>query len=71
MSLGCEQQMRNGGKQMKLILFGAGITGDEALSCFGGNNVHCFCDNSVTDGNTGEKAGLKIISFQGLTRIHG
>ena len=25
----------------------------------------------VTDGNTGEKAGLKIISFQGLTRIHG
>ena len=56
---------------MKLILFGAGITGDEALSCFGGNNVHCFCDNSITDGNTGEKAGLKIISFQGLIRIHG
>ena len=55
---------------MKLILFGAGLAGEEALACFGRNNVHCFCDNSVTGSNTGEKSGLKIISFQRFTQIH-
>lgn len=31
----------------KLILFGAGHYGRDALSFFGAENVFCFCDNKI------------------------
>ncbi len=55
---------------MKLILFGAGKIGEEALSRLGRNHVHCFCDNKITGKAQGEKFGVKIISFQTLRKIH-
>lgn len=35
---------------MKVILFGAGRWGREALSYFKQENVYCFCDNNVRAG---------------------
>ncbi len=55
---------------MKLILFGAGNIGEEALSYFGRNNVFCFCDIRITGSDEGERFDIKIISFQKLKEIY-
>lgn len=48
---------------MKLILFGAGFFGKNALSFFGDEKVACFCDNAVRDNDEKEVCGKKVISF--------
>lgn len=55
---------------MKVILFGSGVWGREALSYFGEENVFCFCDNSVTEGDEKSICGKTVISFQKLLEIH-
>lgn len=55
---------------MKLILFGAGYCGKEALFYFGRENVFCFCDNKVVENSEEELYGKKIISFQKLLEIN-
>ena len=54
---------------MQLILFGAGNYGKTALSYFGDENVFCFCDNAVRDGDEKEVCGKKIISFDRFLEI--
>lgn len=55
---------------MKVILFGCGTWGREALSYFGEENVLCFCDNSVTEGSEKTCCGKTVVSFQKLLDIH-
>lgn len=55
---------------MKVILFGAGRWGREALSYFGEENVLCFCDNSAQEDKEVTVCGKKVISFQKLLEIH-
>ena len=47
----------------KLILFGAGKIGKEALDVIGSDYVYAFCDNSVKNGECTEKYGKKVISL--------
>lgn len=54
---------------MKLILFGAGYYGKNALSFFGAGNVACFCDNAVRSKNEKEVCGKKVISFDRFMEI--
>lgn len=49
---------------MKLILFGAGHYGRDAISYFGEENVFCFCDNSVKIGEERKACGKRVISFE-------
>ncbi|MDE7177467.1 MAG: LicD family protein [Lachnospiraceae bacterium] len=53
----------------KIILFGAGHYGRDALSYFGVENVFCFCDNRVKGDDEKEISGKKIISFERLLEI--
>lgn len=46
----------------KIILFGCGAIGYEALEFIGSENIECFCDNNTQLVNT-EKYGKTIISF--------
>ncbi len=46
----------------KIILFGCGAIGYEALEFIGSENIECFCDNNTQLVNT-EKYGKSIISF--------
>lgn len=55
---------------MKVILFGSGSWGREALSYFGEDNVFCFCDNSVMQDEEKYVCGKMVISFQKLQQIH-
>lgn len=55
---------------MKVILFGAGRWGREALSYFKQENVYCFCDNNVRAGQEKLACGKRVISFQELLEIH-
>ena len=52
-------------KTEKIVLFGSGEIGYEALSFLGDENIACFCDNDP--GKTGKrKWGKRIISFSGI-----
>jgi len=51
----------------KIILFGAGMLGKQALFFFGLKNVYCFVDNKRADMVV---SGKPVISFQELTEIH-
>lgn len=51
----------------KLILFGAGHLGREALHNLGLDNVYCFCDNKYYGGDI---EGKSIISYNELLRIY-
>lgn len=51
----------------KLILFGAGHLGREALHNLGLNNVYCFCDNKYYGGDI---EGKSVISYNELLRIY-
>lgn len=53
----------------KIILFGAGHFGRDALSFFGAENVFCFCDNKVKGDDEKEIRGKKIISFEKFMEI--
>ncbi len=54
----------------KLILFGAGNMGRQALEFYGAANVHCFVDNNpALAGAT--YLGKPVISFTELLSIHG
>lgn len=55
---------------MRLILFGAGDIGKEALLYFGSSNVLAFCDNKVIGDDTSIRFGIKIISFEKLKEIY-
>lgn len=55
---------------MKLILFGAGHYGQNALSFFGEERVYCFCDNSVKNGEEKEVCGKRVISFERFQEIY-
>lgn len=55
---------------MKCILFGAGYWGKMALSFLGAENVFCFCDNSVKDGDEEVVDGKRVISFGRFIEIH-
>lgn len=49
----------------KVILFGSGAIGEEALAFLGNKNIDCFCDNNpALDGK--EKYGKAVISFERL-----
>ena len=48
----------------KIILFGAGYYGKDALSFFGAENVFCFCDNKVKGDDEKEVCGKRVISFE-------
>lgn len=53
----------------KIILFGAGEIGKQALYYWGTENVHCFVDNSAAKvGTTVE--GIPVISFSALKKIY-
>lgn len=49
----------------KIILFGCGKYGYEALSFFGSENVECFCDNNPELAGK-ERFGKTVISFEEL-----
>lgn len=49
----------------KIIIFGCGIIGHEALTKLGGNNILCFCDNNKSLHNT-TRWGKSIISLEKL-----
>ena len=51
----------------KIILFGSGYLGKEALRLFKSDNVVFFCDNK-TNGEIIE--GKKVISYSELLKIH-
>ena len=51
----------------KIILFGSGHLGKEALRLLGNNNVAFFCDNNQS-GRFIE--GKKVISYSELLKIH-
>lgn len=51
--------------QKKIIIFGSGQYGYDALSFFGDENVDCFCDNNPSLCG-GEKFGKPVISFEEL-----
>lgn len=54
----------------KIILFGAGAYGRQALKDLGKINVHCFCDNNpILVNKTIE--GIKVIGVEDLKRIDG
>lgn len=59
-----------GQTEMKVILFGAGTWGREALSYFGEDNVFCFCDNHVTEGTEKFVCEKRVISFHELLEIY-
>ena len=53
----------------KIILFGAGEIGKQALYYWGTEHVHCFVDNSAAKvGTTVE--GIPVISFSALKKIY-
>lgn len=54
---------------MKLVLFGAGLIGRDALSFFGDEKVACFCDNAVKGNAEKEVCGKKVISFDRFMEI--
>ena len=54
----------------KLILFGAGKIGKEALDVIGSDYVYAFCDNSVKNGECTEKYGKKVISLDEYCTLH-
>lgn len=57
-------------KTEKIVLFGSGEIGYEALSFLGDENIACFCDNDP--GKTGKrKWGKRIISFSELKQNYG
>ena len=49
----------------KIVLFGCGILGHEAIDHIGSENIDCFCDNNAELHGT-EKYGKIIISFDEL-----
>lgn len=49
----------------QIIIFGSGQIGHDALTFFGNEHVHCFCDNNVSLAGT-EKYGKEVISFEKL-----
>lgn len=49
----------------RIILFGSGAIGYEALVYLGDENIECFCDNNLQLADT-EKYGKRIISFDTL-----
>lgn len=51
----------------KIILFGCGKYGYEALSFFGSENVECFCDNNPELAGK-ERFGKTVISFEELKK---
>lgn len=53
----------------KLILFGAGHYGRDALSFFGIENIFCFCDNKVQGDDEKKICGKRIISFEKFMEI--
>lgn len=53
----------------KLILFGAGHYGKDALAFFGTENVFCFCDNKIEGDDEKETCGKRIISFERFMEI--
>lgn len=50
----------------KLVIYGAGYWGVQALSYYGEENIYCFCDSKVK----GKVKGKKVISFQNLVDIY-
>lgn len=53
----------------KIILFGCGTIGIDALGFFGKERVYAFCDNNKKLSGT-KKNGIKIISFDELVDIY-
>lgn len=53
----------------KLILFGAGFYGKEAVEYFGKERVHCFADNDPALHGT-KKNDVPVISYEELKKIH-
>lgn len=53
--------------EKKIILFGAGEIGEQALNFFGSSNVYCFVDNKK---HNRRLCGKSIISFDELLEIH-
>lgn len=51
----------------KIIIFGCGKIGHEALVFLGCENIYCFCDNNLLLGGT-EKYGKLIITFEELKK---
>lgn len=54
---------------MKIIIYGAGFWGEFALDHLGAENVFCFCDSKIKEGEEGTFCGKKVISFQRLQEI--
>ena len=54
----------------RIILFGAGKIGKEALDVIGSGYVYAFCDNSVKNGVCTEKYGKKVISLDEYCTLH-
>lgn len=53
----------------KIIIFGSGQVGRDALVFLGDDNVICFCDNNLDLAGT-EKYGKKVISFAELKETY-
>ncbi len=49
----------------KIVIFGCGKLGHEAIDVLGSENIECFCDNNLALAGT-EKYGKKVISFDEL-----
>lgn len=54
---------------MQLIIYGAGFWGEEAMRHFGAENVYCFCDSRLGEGEETELCGKRVIPFPGLLKI--
>lgn len=57
------------GSAMKLIIYGAGVWGEIAFHYFGADNVCCFCDSQIKEGEEKMLYGKRVISFSELQRI--
>ncbi len=54
----------------RVVIFGCGKLGHEAIDVLGSENIECFCDNNPALAGT-VKYGKKVISFQELRKNYG
>lgn len=52
----------------KIVIFGCGKLGHEAIDVLGSENIECFCDNNPALAGT-EKYGKKVIHFNDLKEM--
>lgn len=63
--MNCERAGEGYSVDKKIVIFGCGKLGHEAIETLGSDGIECFCDNSPELAGT-DKYGKKVISFEEL-----